>query len=268
MPKQIADYVLTSELGAGNHGTIYIADCPPRLEIENDRVAVKVLDRHATDDDFRRFANEITIFATVDSDHLVDLYDAGQQDGTLFYSMEFFPRGSLAVGSGKGGMSVDEILRAVIDAARGAHALHEVGVAHRDIKPTNILLSENGARLADLGLAQVLNPGQTVTGTGPIGSIEFMDPAVVRGEKASRASDIWQLATTTHKALTGRSVYGEIPTGSVLDALRYVLHASPEVHPDLPDGVRDCLERALSEAPEDRQPTAEKFAEELEEELS
>lgn len=258
----IADYSFAEVLGTGNHGTYYKAQPPARLGYEADWVAVKVLEQHAGDDDFRRFANELKLFATVDSEYLVQLLDAGQDAGRLFYATEYHPLGSLAAPAG----DLDDAskVRAVAHAARGAHALHEVGVAHRDIKPTNILLENGGGRLGDLGLAQVLNPGQTVTGTGPIGSIEFMAPSMVRGERASRASDIWELGATLHKVLTGRSVFGDIPTDNILEALRHVLQTPPRIDDALPDPVRVVLESCLASAPEDRPQTAEQLAEQLE----
>ncbi len=259
---RIADYELGAPLGRGNHGRFYKAVPPARLGLDVEAVAVKVLDQHAGDDEFRRFANELRLFASIGSPYLVRLFDAGQQAGTLWYVTEYFPRGSLA--DPVEPPSEAEIIRAVAHAARGAHALHEVGVAHRDIKPANVMLTDGGGKLSDLGLAQVLNPGQTVTGFGPIGAIEFMEPGVVRGEPASRASDVWALGATLHRALSGHSVFGAIPTDNVLAALRHVLNTTPVCQSELDSGLRDVVERCLAESPADRPPTAAALADELE----
>ncbi len=259
---RIADYELGESLGRGNHGRYYKAAPPARLNLDIAVVAVKVLDQHAGDDEFRRFANELKLFASVRSPHLVRLYDAGHQEGILFYALEYFPLGSLATPARE--LSAAEVLRAVAGAARGAHALHEVGVAHRDIKPANVMLTDDGGKLSDLGLAQVLNPGQTVTGFGPIGAIEYMEPGVVRGEPASRASDVWALGATLHKALSGASVFGDIPTDDVLTALRHVLTTTAEVSPGLEGGLREVIESCVAAAPEDRPGTAIELAERLE----
>ena len=262
MTRRIADYELVEELGEGNHGRFYKARPPQRLATGDDFVAVKVLDQQSDEDGFRRFANELKLLAAVDSPFLARILDAGQQEGILFYAMAFHPSGSLQAGAAN--MESDEILSAVARAARGAHALHEVGVAHRDIKPANILLGEKGAVLSDLGLAQVLNPGQTVTGRGPIGSIEYMAPAVILGEPASRASDVWSLGATLHRALTGKSVLGDIPTNDVLAALRHVLDATPQVDPSLTDGVGPIIERCVDAATEEPFVTGEALAEAVE----
>lgn len=260
--RQIADYRLEELLGEGNHGRFYKAAPPPRLRSDEEWVAVKVLDGQAVEDEFRRFENELRLFASVRSPYLVELLDAGQHLGALFYVTRFYPLGSLAAPTRP--VETPDVVRAVADAARGAHALHEVGVAHRDIKPSNVMLVEGGGRLGDLGLAQVLNPGQTVTGRGPIGAIEFMEPGVVRGEKASRSSDVWALGVTLHKALTGRSVFGSIPDRDVLSALRHILNATPEVAAELPEALAGVIGRCIAPAHQDRPATAAELADELE----
>src|SRR5713226_6029981 len=150
----IADYRIVRSLGEGNQGEFFLAEPPTRLPVEAEYVAVKVLSGPTTDDAFRRATRELKLFASVKSPYLVTLYDAGQDGGRFFYSMQYFPLGSLAAPARP--LSQQEILRAVRHASLAAHALHEAGVVHRGIKPENILLHEDGAQLSDLGLAQVL----------------------------------------------------------------------------------------------------------------
>lgn len=257
----IADYELVDVIGRGNHGVFHRARPPQRLGLDAEFVALKVLEHNATDADFSRLATELQVFSSVQSPHLVTLYDAGQQDGRLFYVMRFYPQQSLGH---NGALDAATVIRAVADAARGAHALHEVGVVHRDIKPENIMLEDGRGYLADLGLAQVWAPGMTTTGVGPIGSIEFMEPDIVYGERAMRTSDVWSLAITLHVALTGAGCYGEIPQGSVLDAFRHVLHTDPIISDDVAPAVRAVIQRALAPQRGQRHPTALAFAQELE----
>lgn len=164
--KRIGDYEFVRELGSGNYGSYWLARTPIRLNVADEFCAVKVLGTHASGDAFQRMVNELKLFASAGSPHLVRLLDAGHQDGTLFYAAEYHPVGSLADCAER--MSAIDIVRAVADAARGAHALHELGVAHRDIKPANVLIvrlgdepeppsSEPVAVLSDLGLAQRLS---------------------------------------------------------------------------------------------------------------
>jgi len=245
---RIADYQFIRPLGEGSTGKYFLAAAPPRLGIAAEQVAVKVLQVSAGEEAFHRLTRELRTFAKVRSAHLVTLYDAGQEAGQCYYAMEFCPGGSLAYPVRE--VSRSEAAEAVSAAARAAHDLHDAGIAHRDIKPANILLADDGAKLADLGLVQVLAPGQTITGLGAIGSVEYLDPAIMRGERASRATDIWALGVTLHRVLTGTGVYGDLPARDPLLAVRRVLSSPPALDPSLSDPeaelIRRCLDPDLS----------------------
>jgi eukaryotic-like serine/threonine-protein kinase len=256
----IADYRFVRMLGEGNHGRFWLAPPPARLGLSVDYVAVKTLSQHASDDDFRRMANELRLYAAVDSPFLVKVLDAGQQDGLLFYACEYVPGSSLA----ETGASPTSVVNAVACAARAAHGLHEVGVAHRDIKPENIFLTPEGGKLGDLGLAQALNRGLTVTGVGPIGAVEYLAPEMIRGSSGSRASDIWSLGATLHRALTGESLYPGLPTDDVLASLRHLLATEPAISDGVPEMVRPAMEACIQPDPADRPATALELAEMLE----
>jgi eukaryotic-like serine/threonine-protein kinase len=257
----IADYRIVRSLGEGNQGEFFLAERPARLPVDAEYVAVKVLSGPTTDDAFRRATRELKLFASVKSPYLVTLYDAGQDGGRFFYSMQYFPLGSL--GAPARPLSQDEIVRAVAHASLAAHALHETGVVHRGIKPQNILLHDDGAKLSDLGLAQVLTPGMSVTGIGPVGSLEYVDPAILRGESASRASDIWSLGVTLHRALTGAGIYGDLPFGDVGLAVRRVLTTEPELSAALSPAQAEVIRSCWAPDPVDRPASGEDLAKRL-----
>ncbi len=257
----IADYHFIRKLGAGNHGAFYLANRPDRLRVSADLVAVKVLSGSNSQDTFRRATRELAAFAAVQSPYLVTLFDAGQQGDDLYYSMEYLPAGSLADATGS--LSPVQAVAAVADAARAADALHEAGIAHNDIKPANIMLHDGGAKLSDLGLSQLLTPGLTITGLGSASSVEFLDPAIIRGELPSRATDIYALGATLHRILTGTGLYGELPTDNTMVAMRRVLGHSAEVSEGLPPVVRDIIAAAIDPDPKARPNTAAELAERL-----
>jgi eukaryotic-like serine/threonine-protein kinase len=258
----IADYRFVKILGAGNHGVFYLAPRPERLPIDCEFVAVKVLSGASRQDTFRRAVRELAAFAAVASPHLVTLYDAGQQGNDLYYSMEYLPGGSLAAPAEP--VTRHAALTAVADAARAAHALHEAGIAHNDIKPGNILLDTGGGKLADLGLSQALTPGLSVTGLGSTASVEFIDPAVIRGESPSRASDVYALGATLHWALSGAGLYGKLPSHDTLVAMRRVLSREPVISASLDPAARAVIAAAISEDRAKRPPTALDLAERIE----
>jgi serine/threonine protein kinase len=258
---RIADYTIIRSLGAGNYGEFFLVEAPPRLGLGAKHLALKVLAGSTNEDAFRRATRELRVFASVSSPCLATLFDAGQDGSAFYYSMEYFPLGSLDAPAQP--VSRRATLAAVARAARAAHALHEVGVVHRDIKPANIMLHRDGAKLSDLGLAQCLTPGLTMTGMGPVDSIEYMDPDVLRGERASRASDIWSLGATLHRVLSGVGIYGEVPIGDPLLALRRLLTTRPMIDSSLSGNEAALVGSCLARDPTERPPTAQVLAERI-----
>jgi serine/threonine protein kinase len=257
----IADYRFIRLLGEGNHGRFWLAETPPRLGLDAEHVAVKTLTQRAGDGDHRRLCDEMRRYTSTGSPYLVALYDAGQQDDQLFYACAYQPGGALEDTAAN--LTARRIVRVVACAARGAHALHEVGVSHRDIKPQNVFVTDDGGVLGDLGLAQLLNRGQTVTGIGPIGAIEYMAPEMIRDAAGSRAADVWALGATLHRALTGTSLYPGLVPGDLLASLRHVLSTRPLIDPDLDPDAHSLIEACLAQDPADRPLTAEELAEHL-----
>lgn len=242
VPGAIADYEVLRLLGVGNNGRYYLARPPARLGISDEYVAVKVFAAPASERAYELSVRELRAFAAVDSPYLVRVYDAVLADSFVL-ATEYLPLGSLANPARP--VSRPEVLAAVRHAALAAHALHEAGMAHCDIKPANILLSDEGAKLTDLGLARFLTPGATLTGMTQLESVEFVDPLILRGERPSRATEVWALGATLHKALTGSGLYGELPAHDPLLAIRKLLSTEPAIDgslaPDEAALVQDCL---------------------------
>ncbi|MFK7919414.1 MAG: serine/threonine protein kinase [Ilumatobacter sp.] len=240
---KIGDYEIVDTIGDGNHGVYHTARPPARLGLGDPIITLKVLDHYGSADDFKRITNELRLLHSLRSAHLVELLDAGSVDGRMYLATRHYPGGALD-------QVPPDVSRAarvaiVADAARGAHAMHEVGVAHRDINPSNIFIDKTRGRLADLGLAQTLAGATATVGTGPIGSLQFIDPELVWGGKASRSTDIWSLGITLHCALSDVAPFGEIPTDNLLSAFRHVVHTPPTLdhsfEPELLGVVNRCL---------------------------
>jgi eukaryotic-like serine/threonine-protein kinase len=257
-PAGIADYKFIQRLGAGSHGVFYLARRPERLPVEAPFVAVKVLSGGSSQDVFRWAARELKAFAAVSSPYLVSLYDAGQQGEQMYYSMEYLPGGSLALPAKP--LDREAVLTAMGHAARAAHALHEAGIAHRDIKPGNVLLHPGGGKLADLGLSHVLAPGITISRMGPTGDLGYLDPCLIRGDRPSRASDVFSLGATLHYALAGEGLYGLLPEDDPLLAMRRVVSKPPEVAAGLDPQARELVAWAIAADPSERPATALEFA--------
>ena len=228
IPHALGDYDIVGPLTEGGHGRFYLATPPARLGLSK-QVVVKVVGG-SQESGFRRFTRELKLFARVNSPHLVTLYDAGQHEDYFFYSMEWCEGGTLADPK----MELDRAgkIRAVADIARAVNDLHEAGIAHRDLRPGNILLRGDGsACLGDLGLAQ-LGSG-SVTSMAPMASIGFVDPRLIMGDGANRATDIYSLGAILHWALTGQHIHPGVEGVDPMMAVRSVLRQPPHVQREL-----------------------------------
>ncbi len=262
---RIGDYVFLRELGRGEHSTVYLARTPRRLGIGSDTVAVKVLSLPG-DDGFDAVADELSAFAGLGSPHLLPMYDVGIDESVVFYAMRHEPAGSLSLPARE--LSRRERLAAVARAARGAHEMHEAGLVHRGIAPPNILLDRTGAVLAEPAVRHLLAHGHTLGGMGPgalAGGLELVDPELMQGRPAGRASDIWSLGVTLHLALTGHGLFPALVSADPFTAVRIYLRSHPEPGEDLSDGERAVVVAALHPDPARRYRTAAEFADAVEE---
>ncbi len=261
---RIADYRTMESLGNGSHGQVHRSTPPERLGLGPVMVAVKLFDRATDTAEYERVVEEVKVYAAAAADcpQLAPLYDVGRHGERLFMAMAFYPEGSLAARAQF--LSKDVVIRVIADAARAAHALHEAGLVHREIKPANVFMTDDGGGvLADLGLAHVVSPGQTVTGVG-VTALETMEPGLVRGEKSARASDIWSLGATLHWSLTGLGVFAAMPDSSLIAVLRHIMTATPTIaEQGVPDEVREVLMRCLAPDRMERYGTALALAEDL-----
>jgi serine/threonine-protein kinase len=137
---------------------------------------------------------------------------------------------------------------------------------HRGIGPTNILLDKEGAVLAEPAIAHLLTHGHTLSGFGTgAGRLELVDPELMRGRPAGRASDIWSLGVTLHLVLTGHGLFPALVSADPFTAVRIYLRSQPEPGEDLTDRERAVVVTALHPDPARRYGTAAEFAGAVEE---
>jgi serine/threonine-protein kinase len=261
---RVGDYVFLRELGRGEHSHVYLARAPRRLGLAADTVAVKVLSLPGTDG-FDAVVDDLRLFAGLGSPNLVPLYDAGMDADVVFYVMRHEPLGSLSAPVRD--LTRRERLLAVARAARGAHELHEAGLVHRGIGPTNILLDKAGGVLAEPAVAHLLAHGHTLSrpgAAGRAGGLELVDPELMRGRPAGRASDIWSLGVTVHLALTGHGLFPALVSADPFTAVRIYMRSHPEPGEDLTESERAVVVGGLHPDPARRYRTAADFAEAVE----
>ena len=125
-------------------------------------------------------------------------------------------------------------------------ALHEAGIAHANITPSSIMVTETGGKISDLGLARVLAADEPITSFAQPGAVQYMDPALLAGDVPSRATDIWSLGACLHRALTGDGVYGEVPDTQPLLAIRAALSTPPALSENLDRDERTLIANCLA----------------------
>jgi tRNA A-37 threonylcarbamoyl transferase component Bud32 len=228
-------------------------------------VAIKVLaERYATNEEFRaRFLREARTAASLaDVPHVVVIHDVGEgDDGLPYIVMEYVPGGTLADRLRVDRVGIDVTLAWLEQAALALDRAHQRGVIHRDIKPGNLLVADDGTiRVTDFGIARAAN-NSTLTADGTIlGSSGYMAPEQARGEPARSASDRYAFACVAFELLTGRRPFErDNPTA---EAAAHATEAPPwprRVDASLPATLDGVFARALAKSPGDRYPTCAEF---------
>ena len=204
----VGDYRLEELLGEGGMGLVFRA-----VRVSGgETVALKVLKVAFVDDETykQRFLHEGRAAMDVRHENLVPIFEAGEVDGRHFLAVAYVSGPTLEEHIKQSGqLPVDEIVRLASGLASGLDALHERGIVHRDLKASNVLLENETALLTDFGLAKgagytvLTKPGQVM------GTLEYMAPELIRGEPATRASDLYALGCMVYECAAGKTPFGD-----------------------------------------------------------
>jgi len=266
---QLGEYRLLEKLGEGGMGAVFKA-----LHTKLGRVvALKILPRDRIWDEkaLMRFDREMKAVGALDHPNIIRAMDAREVEGTRFLVTEYVDGADLnLLGRQCHPLSIADVCEIVRQAAVGLQEAHRHGLVHRDVKPSNFMVTTQGVvRLLDLGLAR-FESDQTpeeVTGTGqPMGTIEYMAPEQISdSHKADIRADIYGLGCTFYKLLAGRTPFGGPQYKSILE--RMAAHARDpvppirELRPDVPDSLVELLDRMLAKDPGARPSTPAEVAE-------
>ncbi len=257
-------YLLERKLGQGGMATVYLA-----LEVRHRRhVALKVLRPHLAESlGEGRFLREIEVTARLQHPHILPVFDSGETTGSLWYTMPYVEGMTLRDRMTRDGQLpipfALKIAREIADALDYAHR-HEV--IHRDVKPENILLSEDHALLADLGIAKAVASNETrLTSMGmAIGTPAYMSPEQVAGEPADGRSDLYALACVTYEMLTGEPPHlGRTAQAIAMKRLTDAPPSARRLRAAVTEEMDAALMRALAVSAADRFPTVTAFADAL-----
>ena len=261
--KKILNYEIKSLIGEGGMGNVYLGE---HTQIGR-KVAIKVLhQRLASNESLReRFRNEASAMALLQHPNIVMLHDYLESEDGLFLIMEYVE-----------GIDLDDYIRKVTgpigeeetkvlmsQLLKAFSYAHEQGVIHRDIKPSNILIAKNRTiKVLDFGIAKLLDGDKTLTKTGTqMGTVLYMSPEQVRGQKIDQRTDIYSLGVTLFQMVTGQAPYKTDTTE--YEVYHQIVHdplpKASTIYPGVSVGLENTIERATFKDMDQRFSSCEEF---------
>lgn len=273
--QQLGPYLIEEQAGAGGMGEVYRAK-----DTRLDRiVAVKVLPGTGAENaDIRaRFQREAKSISSLNHPNICVLHDIGHEDGIDYLVMEYIEGVTLAEKLSSGPLDLNEVFDIASQISDALDKAHRQGLVHRDLKPANVMLTREGAKLLDFGLAKLHSEGgpvkgisqvtQTtpITGAGAIvGTIQYMAPEQLEGKEADPRSDIFSFGALLYEMITGTRAF---ESKSQASAIAAIIEREPipvsEIKPLTPPGLTRLVRKCLAKDPEDRWQSARDLCDEL-----
>ncbi|MBC7250131.1 MAG: protein kinase [Anaerolineae bacterium] len=260
----LGQYRIIEQIGIGGMATVYKAYQPAM-----DRyVAIKVLPAVLSRDPsfLKRFQREAKVVAKLEHKHILPVHDYGEQEGLTYLVMRYVEAGTLKDRLAAGRLDLTETYRIIAQVGAALDYAHRLGVIHRDVKPSNVLIDSQGdAYLTDFGLARMVESSDQLTATGVgVGTPAYMAPEQGQGLKIDHRSDIYSLGVMLYEMVTGQVPYqAETPMAVVLKHITEPLPLPRQIVPDLPEEVERVILKALAKKPEDRFQTVREMVEAL-----
>jgi non-specific serine/threonine protein kinase len=252
----VSHYTIINKIGSGGMGDVYLAE-DTKLKR---RVALKFLPmQYINDDDLReRFTREARAVAALSHPNIVTIHEVGDFNNRPFFAMEHVPGESLRDLIKKVKLSTFDLIDLTTQICEGLQKAHEAGVVHRDIKPGNIIIDNDGrAKILDFGLAMVGGKDKLTKTGSTLGTVAYMSPEQARGEEVDARSDIFSLGCVFYELLTGSSPFDSDYEAAILYSLTNE-DPSPlaKYRSGVPDGIQQIVDRALDKNVETRYQTA------------
>ena len=253
-PETIIDgrYRVISRIGSGGMADVYLA----QDQLLGREVAVKVLHHHfAEDHEFvERFRREASSAAALSHPNIVGIFDRGEWNGTYYIAMEYVAGRSLkAIVREDGALEPRLAIDIVVQILRAARFAHRRGVIHRDLKPHNVILDEEGrARVTDFGIARAGASDMTLTGS-IMGTAQYLSPEQAQGFAVSDSSDLYSVGVILYELLTGVVPFeGDSAVAIAFKQVSATPRRPSELNPSLPPSLDAIVMRALAKDPAHR----------------
>lgn len=257
-------YQIIKTLGEGGMANVYLAH-----DIILDRnVAVKILRGDLANDDkfVRRFQREALSASSLSHPNIVEVYDVGEDDGQYYIVMEYVEGKTLKqLLRKRGKLTITEVMDVMLQLTDGMAHAHDSYIIHRDIKPQNIMILENGMiKITDFGIAMALNSSQLTQTNSVMGSVHYLPPEQANGKGATIKSDIYSMGILMFELLTGSIPYkGE---NAVEIALKHLKESLPNIRnfiQSLPQSIENIIIKATAKNPKNRYSDAREMYEDI-----
>ena len=257
-------YQIIKSIGEGGMANVYLA-----YDTILDRdVAVKVLRGDLSNDEkfVRRFQREALNASSLSHPNIVEVYDVGDDNGQYFIVMEYIDGKNLKdLIKKRGKLTVTEVVDIMSQIADGLSIAHDSYIIHRDIKPQNIMILENGlVKITDFGIAMAMNATQLTQTNSVMGSVHYLPPEQASGKGSTLKSDIYSMGILMYELLTGALPYrGDNAVEIALKHLKEPLPSIREELPDIPQSVENIILRSAAKNPKNRYNDAREMYEDL-----
>lgn len=263
--KTLGKYQIDSKLGQGGMGAVYRG----YDQVLDRYVAIKILPETAAQNPemIQRFEIEARAAAKLEHPNIVQVHDFGKSDGQYYLVLQFISGKSLSqLVREKGPLPLGEAVSILVEALKALQKAHSLGIVHRDIKPDNIMISQEGSvKVTDFGIAKIKNEATKLTVTGQImGTPHYMSPEQCLGESVDGRSDLYSLGATFYYMLAGNPPFEAESALVILNMhLEKILPDIRKARPDIPEPVVELLQRMTAKDADQRFRTAEEVIEGL-----
>ena len=251
-------YEIIRNIGEGGMANVYLA-----LDTILDRkVAVKILRGDlATDEKFvKKFQREASAASILDHPNIVGIYDVGEDEGNYYIVMEYIEGQTLkSLIKRRGSLTLPEVIDIMTQLTSGIAHAHEKGIIHRDIKPQNILILDDGLiKIADFGIAQALNSNELTETNSVMGSVHYLPPEQANGAGSTFKSDIYSLGILMYELLIGKVPFkGENAVEIAIKQMKDPIPSVCDIKEDIPQSVENIILKATAKNPKNRYESVE-----------
>ena len=257
-------YEIIRSIGEGGMANVYLA----RDTILNRLVAVKILRGDLAEDEkfVRRFQREAIAASSLNHPNIVELYDVGEDNGKYFIVMEYVEGKTLkSLIKKRGALTLPEVQDIMLQLTSAIACAHESYIIHRDIKPQNVIIMEDGrVKIMDFGIAAQLNSNELTQTNSVMGTVYYLPPEQANGSVTSFKSDIYSLGILMYELVTGSVPFkGDSPVEVAIKHMKSPLPSITEPYPEIPQSIENVILKACAKNPKNRYESAQEMHDDL-----